>query len=138
MVEYVRLALRRYADFQGRSRRAEYWWFALAMALFDVAARVLVEMFKNVPLLNILVGLAIVVAALALIVPSLAVSFRRLHDTDRSAWWLLLVCIPIIGVIVVLVFMVLPGTVGPNRFGPDPITDAPAGVAPDAQPPLVS
>jgi uncharacterized membrane protein YhaH (DUF805 family) len=108
------------------------------MALFDVAARVLVEMFKNVPLLNILVGLAIVVAALALIVPSLAVSFRRLHDTDRSAWWLLLVCIPIIGVIVVLVFMVLPGTVGPNRFGPDPITDAPAGVAPDAQPPLVS
>lgn len=59
-------------------------------------------------------------AFLGVIIPSLAVSFRRLHDTDRSAWWLLISLIPGIGGLVLLVFCLLPGTNGPNKFGPDP------------------
>jgi uncharacterized membrane protein YhaH (DUF805 family) len=57
---------------------------------------------------------------LAVLIPSIAVGARRLHDTDRSGWWLLIALIPFIGAIVLLVFFVLPGTQGTNRFGPDP------------------
>ena len=58
--------------------------------------------------------------SLALLVPSFTVTFRRLHDTDRSAWWMLLVFLPVIGWIWLFVLMILEGTSGPNRFGPDP------------------
>jgi uncharacterized membrane protein YhaH (DUF805 family) len=62
----------------------------------------------------------------ALIVPAIAVGFRRLHDIDRSAWWMLLTIIPIIGSLILLFWAVQPGTPGPNRFGPDPLTEEPA------------
>ncbi|MDG4768408.1 DUF805 domain-containing protein [Solwaraspora sp. WMMD406] len=67
--------------------------------------------------------------SLALLLPSLAVGVRRLHDTDRSGWWLLIALIPIVGAIVLLVFFVLDGTHGPNRFGPDPKDVAGFGAA---------
>jgi uncharacterized membrane protein YhaH (DUF805 family) len=57
---------------------------------------------------------------LAVLIPGIAVTFRRLHDTDRSGWWWLIVFIPLLGVIVLLVFMVIDGTSGQNQFGPDP------------------
>ena len=57
---------------------------------------------------------------LAILIPSIAVAIRRLHDTNRSGWWLLIALIPFIGALVLLVFYVLPGTVGPNKFGEDP------------------
>jgi uncharacterized membrane protein YhaH (DUF805 family) len=63
------------------------------------------------------------IVGLALFLPSLAVGVRRLHDTDRSGWWLLIVLIPIIGWLVLLFFFVSPGTPGPNRFGPSPVDD---------------
>ena len=68
------------------------------------------------------------VVGLALIIPSLAVAVRRLHDTNRSGWWVLIALLPVLGALVLLVFMVLPGTVGPNSYGEDPK----AGLAPAA------
>jgi uncharacterized membrane protein YhaH (DUF805 family) len=120
--------LKKYAVFEGRARRAEYWQFFVLTLAISILGQVLIEMFKGVPLLGFVFALALVVVCLGLIVPSLAVGFRRLHDIDKSAWWLLIGLIPLIGVIVLLVFFVLPGTPGPNRFGPDPK----GGEAPDA------
>ena len=76
-----------------------------------------------------IVGLVSVVVLLGLLIPALAVCFRRLHDTNRSAWWLLLILIPFAGAITLFVFACLPGTPGSNRFGPDSLaieTDGPA------------
>ena len=123
--------LRKYATFTGRARRSEYWLFAL----FSLIAELVGALFSggmsgDNPEFGF--GFAFYGAVLlALFVPSLAVSFRRLHDTNRSAWWLLLGLLPIIGAIVVLVFMVLDGTAGPNRFGDDPKAAPPE---PDAIP----
>ena len=64
--------------------------------------------------------------SLAVLLPSIAVAVRRLHDTDRSGWWFLIGFVPIVGGIILLVFYVLEGTRGPNRFGPDPKTTTPA------------
>jgi uncharacterized membrane protein YhaH (DUF805 family) len=130
MTTAVRSVLSRYAEFSGRSRRAEYWYFALAYILFEIAYLIvsgIVHVIGFAPL-SILLGLASFIIALGLLVPSLAVAFRRLHDTDRSAWWLLIALAPFIGGIVLLVFYCLPGTPGPNRYGPDPLAPT-SGVA---------
>ncbi len=104
----------RYAQFTGRARRKEYWMYMLAYALVYVALMVISSVSETIG------GLLMLVFALGLLIPSLALGFRRLHDIDKSAWWLLIGLIPIIGGLVLLYFAVLPGTVGPNRFGPDP------------------
>ena len=104
----------RYAQFTGRARRKEYWMFVLAYTLVYVAIMVISSVSETIG------GLLMLVFALGLLIPSLALGFRRLHDIDKSAWWLLIGLIPIIGALVLLYFAVLPGTVGPNRFGPDP------------------
>ena len=109
--------LRRYRQFTGRADRAEYWLFVL----FSIVVGLVVGAIGAVVFRGGLVGQTLqFLAALYLFVPSLAVGARRLHDTDRSAWWLLLPFIPLIGFVVLLVFMVLPGTTGSNRFGSDP------------------
>lgn len=115
--------LRRYADFSGRARRKEYWMFVLVNALVAIALTVLsaltqIKLFSFVYLLYLL----------ATILPSLAVSVRRLHDTDRSGLWILLGMVPLVGV-VLLVFLIADGTPGPNRFGPSPkvATSSPNG-----------
>jgi uncharacterized membrane protein YhaH (DUF805 family) len=107
----VRSVLTNYATFSGRARRAEYWWFVLAYVLAFVVAAI-VDAAIGAQILEI-------VLVLGLIVPSLAVSVRRLHDTDRSGWWLLLGLIPF-GSIVVLVFDCLDSQPGTNRFGSSP------------------
>lgn len=119
----VRTCLGKYATFSGRASRSEYWWFYLFTFLVLVALSVLDIVFFGyqpedptaIPVL-VLVGLA------AILLPMLAAAIRRLHDTDRSGWWYLIAFIPVIGGIVLLVFLILKGTVGPNRFGPDPLT----------------
>ena len=73
-------------------------------------------------------GVLTIVFWLATLVPSIAVGVRRLHDTDRSGWWLLIGLIPLAGAIVLLVFNLLEGTRGPNRFGPDPRDPSPEAV----------
>ena len=113
-------ALKRYAEFSGRSRRKEFWLFILLyIVLSGLATVVDITVFENL-LIEEEMGVVSVVLALALLIPSLSVQVRRLHDTDRSAWWLLIALLPIIGGIVLLVFNCLDGTPGDNRFGPDP------------------
>jgi len=116
-------ALKRYADFQGRASRSEYWLFALLIFLVALGLAILNAVVMGVtgsaqP--NMLILLLYGVFLLATIIPSLSVTFRRLHDTDRSAWWILISFVPLIGSIALLVFYCLPSTPGPNRFGPAP------------------
>jgi uncharacterized membrane protein YhaH (DUF805 family) len=100
-----------YTGFSGRARRSEYWWFVLFNVLVSVVAGVV-----DTALNSVLLGLVVV---LGLLLPSLAVSVRRLHDTGRSGWWLLIGLIPF-GGIVVLVFQCQDSEPGANRFGPSP------------------
>ena len=106
--------LKQYAVFSGRARRTEYWMFVLC----NVIGMLLLGMVDK------LIGgdneLISSIYSLAVLLPSLAVAARRLHDTDRSAWWLLLGLIPIIGTLVLIYFMVCNGQQGPNRCGDDP------------------
>ena len=163
-MEWMILPLKRYAEFSGRSRRMEYWMFGLLQAIVAVVfgaifvaaigsaftARDSVNpgaIFASMGIAFLIFGLY----ALAILIPSIAVAVRRLHDSDRSGWWVMIYFGPyllsfvvqimgalvqstglllvggvltlasLIGVIVFIVFMCLPGTVGPNRFGPDPL-----------------
>src|SRR5699024_7886209 len=109
----------RYADFTGRSRRSEFWWFALFCLLLNIALAIVGEVS------DILGGILSFVIGLGLIVPIIAVAVRRLHDIDRTGWWVLINLIPLIGWIVLLVFFVQRGTPGENRFGPDPLASTP-------------
>lgn len=109
------VAVERYADFQGRSPRSEFWWFAL----FYFVATLAIGMIGVIS--ETLAGIINFVFWLGLLIPSIAVGVRRLHDTDRTGWWLLIGLIPVIGTIVLIVFFVQRGTPGDNRFGPDPL-----------------
>lgn len=124
-MEYMLLPLKRYADFSGRSRRKEYWMFALGYILFAIALGIVGVILGGFPsgepsggasVMMILLGLLV----LALIIPSIAVQVRRFHDQDKSGWFVLINFVPYVGGLIVLVFMCLDGTRGPNRFGPDP------------------
>jgi uncharacterized membrane protein YhaH (DUF805 family) len=123
------LPLKRYADFQGRSRRQEYWMFALFIFLVMIAWGIVFAIlggfsgYENgtgLGTLPMIWALLAGVAYLGIIIPSIAVQVRRFHDRDMSGWFVLLNFIPYVGGIIVFIFMVLPGTVGENRFGPDP------------------
>jgi len=118
------LPLKRYADFSGRSCRAEFWWFS-AFQWFGLIALVVIAVWvagdskdSNPFFAAFIVPFGI--GFIGLIIPNLAVHVRRLHDQDRSGWMILLFNIPYIGGLLWLVFMCLPGTRGPNRFGSDP------------------
>ena len=119
-MEWATLPLKRYAEFTGRSRRKEYWMFVLLNSGIFIVASILDDIAGTNGMIAGVYGPITVVVELALLVPSIAVSIRRLHDTDRSGWWLLIGLVPIVGGIVLLVFMVLEGTHGANRFGADP------------------
>lgn len=126
-MEWMFLPLKRYAEFDGRSRRLEYWMFSLMIFL---ASLVWVGIFavlgglsasyddmSGPAMLWIVIGL---VMYLGILVPGIAVTVRRFHDRDMSGWFILLNFIPYVGGLIVFVFMLLPGTPGPNRYGPDP------------------
>jgi uncharacterized membrane protein YhaH (DUF805 family) len=104
------VVLERYAKFDGRAGRAEYWWFALANI---IVAIILIALASVSNLFFVLYF----VWAIAIIVPSIAVGIRRLHDTDKTGWFLLLPIIPLVGWIILLVLMVLDSDPGPNKFG---------------------
>lgn len=122
--ESISTCLRKYAVFGGRARRSEYWWFWLACMILYLGFGVLDGLLfpQND------VGVLSTILTLGLFLPSLAAMTRRLHDTDRSAWWLLISLIPLVGMIILLVFMALDGTKGGNRFGDDPKGQAGAEV----------
>ena len=105
--------LKKYADFSGRARRTEYWLFVLFSMVITMVLGV-VDYVLGSP------GIVGLLFALAILIPSIAVGVRRLHDTDRSGWWLLIAFIPIIGTIALLVFLLLDSNPGENRFGSSP------------------
>ncbi len=114
-------ALKKYAVFAGRAQRAEYWYFmlfymlvALILGFLDGIAGTTVGQGNEA------MGLLSLLFVLAMLLPSLAVSARRLHDTGRSAWWMLIGFVPLVGVLVLLVLAALDGEPGTNRFGPNP------------------
>ncbi|MFC0623491.1 DUF805 domain-containing protein [Kribbella deserti] len=116
--------IKKYAIFSGRARRREFWMFTLVdivISFVIVGADELIgteyalgtdEVFGG--------GLLVTLYGLAVLVPTITVTFRRLHDVDRTGWWILLALVPVLGWIVLLVFMVTNGTPGNNRYGPDP------------------
>lgn len=114
-------AFRQYATFSGRARRSEYWWFFLFQFLVSIAAAIVDATIGTDDLFGEGGwGLVQLLVFLPLFLPGLAVSARRLHDTNRSGWWLLIGLIPLVGLIVLLVFFVFDSTPGPNRYGPSP------------------
>jgi uncharacterized membrane protein YhaH (DUF805 family) len=123
-MEWMLLPYRRYTDFQGRSRRTEYWMFFLftflVYAVFEglIAAVGGGRLHPNI--IGVLLSILLAVFVLGSMIPSIAVGVRRLHDTNRSGWFVLLGLIPLLGGIIVIVLMCLDGTAGENRFGPDP------------------
>lgn len=127
MMDWMLLPLKRYADFQGRSRRMEYWMFALGIAIFAIVWTIVLLALGGLDQTGGLSGAALAwavlggLAYLAILIPGIAVQVRRFHDRDMSGWFVLLNFIPYLGGLIVFVFMVLPGTQGSNRFGPDPI-----------------
>jgi uncharacterized membrane protein YhaH (DUF805 family) len=138
------LPFMRYAEFSGRSQRKEYWMFLLFNILVVIALVFVGGILGLVTDDGDIGGGAVValliVYFLATFVPSLAVKVRRLHDQDRSGWFVLLGLVPF-GGIVLLIFMLIEGTPGPNRFGPDPKTEEsrfPQGTPSQAKPEFCS
>ena len=107
----IKICLAKYVDFKGRARRSEYWYFELFSLLAGLVA-VLIDLA--------ILGHGIIepLLSLALFLPSIAVTARRLHDTDRSGWWMLISFIPLIGIIVLLIWFCTAGENATNRFGP--------------------
>lgn len=112
-------ALKKYAVFSGRARRKEYWFFVLFSFIVSMVLAMADGMTGSV---SALAGMGTLrgIYAIAVLIPSIAVTVRRLHDTGRTGWWLLVALIPLIGAIVLLVFMVLESNADSNEYGPNP------------------
>lgn len=111
--------LKNYANFSGRARRKEYWMYGLFNAIFYVTFSVLDALLGFVNYDNPF-GILAPIYSLAVMVPGVAVGVRRLHDTGRSAWWFLLLLIPVFGWIALFVFTCLDSQVGENKYGANP------------------
>jgi uncharacterized membrane protein YhaH (DUF805 family) len=124
-VDWMILPFKRYADFNGRSQRMEYWMFSLMITLIAFALALIAGLLGGFSSsdgsgFGMIFIIPLVLLLLVTIVPSIAVTVRRFHDQDKSGWFYLLSFIPYVGGLVVFVFMCMDGTPGPNRFGPDP------------------
>jgi uncharacterized membrane protein YhaH (DUF805 family) len=111
----VKTCFNKYADFTGRARRSELWWFALFAFVLGLITMAIDAAIGSWGLIN-------AIGSIAVLLPSIAVGVRRLHDRDMSGWFYLIVLIPVIGAIALLVIFCLKGTDGPNRFGTDPLS----------------
>jgi uncharacterized membrane protein YhaH (DUF805 family) len=113
-------AVQQFAVFRGRARRKEYWFFVLFYALISGFLAVIDSIIGRFDA-HSGVGLFSGLFALAMLLPAVAVSVRRLHDTNRSGWWLLVGVVPLLGSLVLLVFALSRGTPSANDYGPDPL-----------------
>ena len=110
--------LKKYAVFSGRARRKEYWMFFL----FNLIIGFVLSFIEGLAGIAAESGMNVLATlySLAVLIPSIAVSVRRLHDTNRSGWWLFISLVPIIGAIVLLVFLVQDSQPDENQYGPNP------------------
>ncbi len=119
-VTAIKTCFAKYVGFAGRAPRSEYWYFTLFLVVVSIAlASAGLDQVGNF-------------FSVATLLPSLAVGVRRLHDTGRSGWWLLLLLVPLVGMIVLIVWFVRSGTQGANRFGDDPLQQLQPALPPDA------
>lgn len=112
---YLKVVRDNYANFNGRARRQEYWMFAF-INLIVIVSLIIIDIILFDSGMWIISSLYF----LAIIIPGIAVAVRRLHDTSRSGWWVLLALIPIVGTLILLVFMCIDSTSGQNQYGPNP------------------
>ncbi len=113
MIEwYKKVVLENYANFDGRARRSEYWYFVLANFLISIVLQI-IDAVIGLPIFGGLYGLAV-------LIPSIAVAVRRLHDINKSGWWILIALIPLVGAIWLIVLLATNGDQGPNQYGEDP------------------
>ena len=111
--------LKKYAVFSGRARRKEYWYFFLFNIIISIVLAIIDRVtgsFSAEAGMGLLGG----IYSLAILIPGIAVSVRRLHDTERSGWWLLIGLIPLLGAIVLIIFMVQDSNTGENQYGANP------------------
>jgi uncharacterized membrane protein YhaH (DUF805 family) len=111
-MEYFLSVVKQYVNFNGRARRKEYWMYYLFYIIFYIVLSVIDGILG--------LGLLAPLYMLALLLPTISVAARRLHDTGRSGWWQLIGLIPVIGWIVLIYFLVLDSTPGENQYGPNP------------------
>jgi uncharacterized membrane protein YhaH (DUF805 family) len=121
---WYKKCLRRYADFSGRARRKEYWFFQLYNGLsilgLIIIGVIIGEISGNSETGGLVFAVLAVIYALCILIPYLAVTVRRLHDTGRSGWWILIEFVPYAGVIILFIFTVLDSEPGTNKWGPNP------------------
>ena len=113
IMDWFKKGIRNYANFSGRARRKEYWYFVLVQM-----GLVIIAMILDAIIFNSEIGLFYIVVALGLFLPGLAVTIRRLHDTSRSGWWFLISILPLIGSIILLVFLASDTKFETNQWGP--------------------
>ena len=107
----------KYADFKGRADRKEYWLFVLAMIVISLVLGLFTSLFAKIKLLYILFAVLSGAVSLALLIPSLAVTVRRLHDIGTGGGWIFISLIPFIGAIWLLILLIMQGELDKNRFG---------------------
>lgn len=120
-IESIKSVFSQYVGFSGRARRSEYWWFALFVFIIEFILAFFGKMngagdIQGMNIFTILTG----IFCLAIFLPSLAVTIRRLHDTGKSGWWVLLYLIPVIGEVIILIFCLFDSEPGVNKYGPNP------------------
>jgi len=120
MIEwYKKVVFENYANFNGRARRSEYWYFILGNVILAIAAMVL-DNVLGLAIAPLPYGYIYLLFALATFLPGLAVAVRRLHDVGKSGWFYFIILIPLIGAIWLLVLFCTEGDHGENQYGPDP------------------
>jgi uncharacterized membrane protein YhaH (DUF805 family) len=125
-MNWYMVALRKYVDFNGRARRTEYWVFALVNCIISIVLWSIIYLPTvlhgrgengTYPLLG---SCLFLLFCLATFLPGLAVAIRRLHDTGKSGWWFLITFVPLVGSIILLIFLFMDSQPGPNQYGPNP------------------
>lgn len=119
-MDWYLLAFKRYAEFSGRSTRKEFWYFQLFNFLVAMALAFMLMIWNQNEIVILVNTLILLAYTLAVFIPSIAVTVRRLHDTGRSGWWYFISWIPLIGGIILLVFLIERGDAGANEYGPAP------------------
>lgn len=122
LTDACKSVLGQFAGFSGRARRSEFWWWYLLSATLPIIVYVLAAVLNSS-----IVAVLAVILSIVIILPTLAVSVRRLHDTGRSGWWYLIIFVPLVGGILLLVWWALDGEPGVNQYGPSPLSLATVG-----------